>query len=75
MLSGKFCLLGFSGTDANYLAWLKWMREIIVKEKNNTDIKIYLISVEKPSSSEELSLFNKNHHIEVLYLWDEHMTY
>lgn len=73
MLSGKFCLLGFSGTDANYLAWLKWMREIIVKEKNNTDIKIYLISVEKPSSSEELSLFNKNHHIEVLYLWDEHV--
>lgn len=71
MLSGKFCLLGFSGTDANYLAWLKWMREIIVKEKNTTDIKIYLVSVDKQDSSKELSLFNKNHHIEVLYLWDE----
>ena len=71
MLSGKFCLLGFSGTDANYLAWLKWMREIIVKEKNTTDIKIYLVSVDKQDSSIELSLFNKNHHIEVLYLWDE----
>ena len=73
MLSGKFCLLGFSGTDANYLAWLKWMREIIVKDKNTTDIKIYLISVDKPCSSEELSLFNKNHHIEVLNLWDEYV--
>ena len=73
MLSGKFCLLGFSGTDANYLAWLKWMREIIVKEKNTTDIKIYLISVDKPCGSEELSLFNKNHHIEVLNLWDEYV--
>lgn len=71
MLSGKFCLLGFSGTDANYLAWLKWMREIIVKDKNTTDIKIYLVSVDKQDSSKELSLFNKNHHIEVLYLWDE----
>ena len=73
MLSGKFCLLGFSGTDANYLAWLRWMREIIVKDKNTTDIKIYLISVDKPYGSKELSLFNKNHHIEVLYLWDEHV--
>lgn len=73
MLSGKFCLLGFSGTDANYLAWLKWMREIIVKEKNTTDIKIYLISVDKPCGSEELSLFNKNHHVEVLNLWGEYV--
>ena len=73
MLSGKFCLLGFSGTDANYLAWLKWMREIIVKDKNTTDIKIYLISVDKQDCSEELSLFNKNHHIEVLNLWDEYV--
>ena len=73
MLSGKFCLLGFSGTDANYLAWLKWMREIIVKDKNTTDIKIYLISVDKPDRIREISLFNKNHHIEVLYLWDEYV--
>ena len=69
MLSGKFCLLGFSGTDANYLAWLNWMRDIIVK--NGKPGKIYLISVDDSSKSKDMALFNHNHYIEIINLWDE----
>ena len=67
MLSGKFCLLGFSGTDANYLAWLNWMRDVIMKGDGK---KIYLVSVDKSLPSKELKLFNKNHFVEIIYLWD-----
>ena len=72
MLSGKFCLLGFSGTDANYLAWLKWMRDIVIRNPNN-DTKIYLISIDNKSQTEtkEQILFNKNYHIDVLYLLED----
>lgn len=72
MLSGVFCLIGFSGTDPNYLAWLKWLRDIVVKNKDH-NTKIYLISIDekKEVESKEQILFNSNYHIEVLYLFED----
>lgn len=70
MLSGKFCLLGFSGTDANYLAWVKWMKDIIVNS-NDKSTKIYLVTIDNKNPSDAQKIFNKNHHIEVLNLYDD----
>lgn len=77
MLSGKFCLIGFSGKDANYLAWIKWMRDVIVNDSKFKNEKIYLISIDKneqeenAESTESLELFNRNYHIVVINLWDK----
>ena len=78
MLSGKFCLIGFSGKDANYLAWIKWMRDIIVKG-GSTDTKIYLVTFEEAKDencenseiSEAQVIFNKNFRIATLNLYDK----
>lgn len=76
MLSGKFCLIGFSGKDANYLAWIKWMRDVIVNDSKFKKEKIYLISLDKmeteenSESTKSLELFNQNYHIGVINLRD-----
>ena len=77
MLSGKFCLIGFSGQDANYLAWIKWMRDVIVNDSKPDNKKIYLISIDKKKcvenaeSTKSLELFNRNYHIGVINLCDK----
>ena len=29
LLTGVFCLIGFSGNDPNFLAWLEWMKDVL----------------------------------------------
>ena len=53
LLQGVFCLIGFSGEDPNFLNWIEWVRDVIVREASNTsdkdekekDYKIYLIDI------------------------------
>lgn len=51
LLQESFCLVGFSGVDPNFLAWIGWVRDVLFKEKNKKDgddeEKIYLISPSK----------------------------
>jgi len=67
LLQESFCLLGFSGIDPNFLAWIGWVRDV-VKRKTETetvdeDDKIYLIDVlDKPVEAEK-ALFHLNHRI------------
>lgn len=73
MLSGKFCLIGFSGTDPNYLSWVDWMKDVI--SGNDTQkTKIYFINVNEKENVESIphykSLFYKNHRIEQIDLFD-----
>lgn len=35
LLRGTFCLIGFSGADPNFIGWIHWVRDILVK--NNYD--------------------------------------
>lgn len=35
MLSGSYCLLGFSGDDPNFKSWLNWVKDILDKEPRN----------------------------------------
>ena len=68
MLQGKFCLLGFSGNDPNYMGWVKWMSDILGKGNNN-GTKIYLVTFKKEESSDK-KLYYRNHYIQEINLMD-----
>lgn len=68
MLQGYFCLVGFSGTDPNYLAWVRWMSDIL---NTGNDDKIYLLDIDGNPIPEDLLSFYSNHHIVVINLWEK----
>lgn len=73
LLTGVFCLIGFSGNDPNFLGWLEWMRDILdkdVKDGDKQNTKIYLLSLDKDELETDRKLFYKNHRIAVLNLKD-----
>lgn len=82
MLSGTFCLIGFSGSDPNYRNWVHWMKDIICRDphkqdkSHEQDTKVYLISVDKPENDKtpddaySEQSFNENHRVKILYLYD-----
>ncbi len=67
LLQESFCLIGFSGMDPNFLAWIGWVRDIIQRKKTpdneNNDDKIYLIDVSKDNAPNDKALFYRNHRI------------
>lgn len=70
MLSGTYCLIGFSGDDPNFLSWLEWVKDILDKDSDEDSIKVFLISIDKGQIPKEKQLFYKNHHIGVINLND-----
>lgn len=74
LLQGVFCLIGFSGDDPNFINWIKWVRNVLVKSQGNTssEPKIYLISLEKePQKDPAKSSFYENHRIALVQLYDK----
>jgi hypothetical protein len=71
LLQDSFCLLGFSGIDPNFIAWIGWVRDIIERKSNRHNIqneeenkyKIYLIDVDNNDLSLDKQIFFKNHRI------------
>ena len=77
MLQGRFCLLGFSGSDPNYMMWLQWMKEILDKEQRrfddqtaDSDIKVYMVLPFPTPISAASALYYRNHHVGVIDLTD-----
>jgi hypothetical protein len=74
LLQESFCLLGFSGVDPNFRAWLHWVRDILhkaaVKTRINQDYKIYLIEASNKPVSKDVRLFYENHSIVRIPLLD-----
>jgi len=70
MLQGKFMLLGFSGTDANYKGWVTWVSDVLEGEKDDVT-KIYIIDVSGKDIPLDLQLHYDNHHTKVINLIDE----
>ncbi len=82
MLQGRFCLIGFSGTDPNYMLWLQWMKDVMDKAietetrihsrgkgaKEVPEKRVYLISAFEYIPEEATELFYKNHHVGVIDL-------
>ena len=66
LLQDSFCLIGFSGVDPNFIAWISWVRDIIERKTNgkqNQEYKIYLIDVNAEVITPEKELFYRNHRI------------
>lgn len=64
LLQGAFCLIGFSGNDPNFLSWLRWVKDILLKSKNKKDnTKVYIITIDDKEPNDALRLFYENHHI------------
>jgi len=63
LLQESYCLVGFSGTDPNFLEWVKWVRDILERYKHNNEYKIYLVDVNDNTLNADKLLFFENHHI------------
>ncbi|RWU08170.1 SIR2 family protein [Pedobacter chitinilyticus] len=68
LLREAFCLVGFSGTDPNFLAWIGWVRDIIFKKPLEHDDKggmkkIYLIGTSNKPADAATAIFHENHQI------------
>ena len=66
MLQGKFMLLGFSGTDANYKGWVSWISDVL--DSDSKDTKIYIIDVSGEDIPLDLQWYYENHHTKVVNL-------
>jgi hypothetical protein len=66
LLQGTFCLIGFSGTDPNFIAWIKWVRDILVlnkRQEKRENYKIFLIDITDSKPTPDKQLFYNNHNI------------
>ncbi|MEJ2880438.1 SIR2 family protein [Pedobacter sp. GR22-6] len=66
LLQESFCLIGFSGDDPNFHAWIGWVRDILKRTKETqTDksYKIYLIDVNTEETPADRLLFYENYNI------------
>lgn len=74
LLTGVFCLIGFSGNDPNFLAWLEWMKDVLDRDARNNDkensIKVFLLTLGQPKIEKSRQLFYQNHHIGVINILD-----
>lgn len=73
LLKGSLCLMGFSGDDPNFLAWVDWVKDILdesaVKRQHRLRTIYYInASSQKLDASKELLL--RNHYIEVVNLYE-----
>ncbi|MES2006321.1 MAG: SIR2 family protein [Bacteroidota bacterium] len=66
LLQESFCLIGFSGSDPNFLSWIEWVRDLLHRSPNSPggqDYKIYLLELSETATSEDEHLFYENHRI------------
>lgn len=72
LLQGAFCLIGFSGDDPNFINWISWVRDVIVKDEGSGDVntveventhKIFLIGLTKDEPDDVRKIFYDNHNI------------
>lgn len=78
LLKDCLCIVGFSGKDANFIAWINWVREIIEmnSQNNNTnypkakDIKVFFIDARGDMQDNATQLYFENHRIYRILLTD-----
>ncbi len=74
LLRSRFCIMGVSGGDANFLAWINWVKDVLDKtkdrdrkdgEEKHQSYFIYSGSTDMPG---DLELMLKNHFIQPVIL-------
>ncbi len=70
LLKGAFCLIGFSGDDPNFMAWITWVKDILDKNSDSSSGSraIYYINSDKRPLPADKRLLLKNHYIEIVNL-------
>lgn len=68
LLKDCFCLVGFSGTDYNFISWIKWVRDILAENRRNNkieakNIKIFFIDCFDRPLDEATKQFFENYSI------------
>lgn len=76
LLRNRFCIMGVSGGDANFLAWINWVKDVLDKTKDRAirgkekQHQSYFIYSGNDNMSDELALMLRNHFIEPIILKD-----
>lgn len=76
LLRNRFCIMGVSGGDANFLAWINWVKDVLDKTKaqakSNQKEKhqSYFIYTSKDDMPADMVLMLRNHFIEPVILKD-----
>ena len=70
LLQESFCIVGFSGIDPNFLAWIDWVRDVLERkgDKGAPEDKIYLIGIDDYPTVPDRELFYTNHGIIIIQL-------
>ena len=74
LLRNRFCIMGVSGGDANFLAWIDWVKDVLDKTKARSkgskgDLhKSYFIYSGKDDIPREMTLMLQNHFIQPVIL-------
>ena len=74
LLTGVFCLIGFSGNDPNFLGWLEWMKDVLdkdINDQNKDNTKVFLLTIGNQEIEKSRQLFYQNHHIGLINIKDE----
>lgn len=74
LLRNRFCIMGVSGSDANFLAWINWVKDVLdkakdrVKQGKEDKHQSYFIYSGNDDMTEEMALMLRNHFIEPVIL-------
>ena len=74
LLRNRFCIIGVSGGDANFLAWINWVKDVLdktkdrAKQEDGKQHKSYFIYSGNNDMPKDLVLMLKNHFIEPVIL-------
>ena len=74
LLRSRFCIIGVSGGDANFLAWINWVKDVLDKTKarskdnDSEPHKSYFIYSSSKSMPREMVLMLRNHFIQPVIL-------
>ena len=71
LLKGNFCLIGFSGDDPNFIAWIDWVKDILDDSdchETQASRSVYYINADNKVLDASKSLLLQNHYINVVNL-------
>lgn len=73
LLRKRFCIIGVSGSDANFLAWIGWVKDVLDKTGNEDGIQqkhSYFVYAGNDSLSNDMKQMLENHFIIPVILKD-----
>lgn len=76
LLRNRFCIMGVSGGDANFLTWINWVKDVLDKTKDREkqeskkQHQSYFVYSGSKDMPEDMMLMLKNHYIQPVILKD-----